>query len=36
MKVAENTHPQMERRREGQEGGTEQELEVACNKQMER
>lgn len=36
VKVVENTHTQMERRREGQGGGVVKELEVACNKQMER
>ena len=36
IKVVENTHTQMERRREGLGGGVVKELEVACNKQMER
>lgn len=35
-KVIGNTHKQMERRRERQGGGEGKELEVACNKQMER
>lgn len=34
IKVAENTHTQMERRRE--EMGVVEEVKVACNKQMER
>lgn len=34
IKVVENTHTQMERRREDR--GEGKEVEVACNKQMER